>query len=691
MDIFEKIAFTKLNSIVSIDVVEQEPVLNIPVITFAHEMSNLGFSITKQVYNYLCNLKNPKEKCADILEIAKESVGAHVRMKAFYPDFPLQVMNMAEADLYFLAAIHYWSCGYWKPSFIESSRPELKEVIHRTNISLISIKHVKAYFFKILSSKQSVPEALVTFVDAAINEGWACGFNGEIPFKENLCRVATFLVKKGESINNIISTSTDILRVMASLSDSDIELKKKIRFKSLSRKYRRIIMLALEKVINISDIKAYESLWKIAFHSLHVGEFGGKTADIASCFRNENNVKTSETIIAEAIKNGNTKLAMKKLINKPSVFARSLDKLLRDSNKETGEFIIKQFASIINKIDAKILLQLFGHFKGRKINESSSRIVFTAGSQGRAILVPKLTEMDNDIVRDIMNIITIELEKQFCNKGHLKNRKVYIGIEAKGVLLPSQLASISDNKRTISRGSRVPIDIIPSDIEKNTLRMFIHWIGDDIDLSALFLSEDLNTQSHIAFTNLKDGFAWHSGDIVNAPGPDGASEFIDIDLKKAQEFGKRYVCMDVRVFKGPSFLEHEQCFAGFMLRKEPESGEIFEPSTVRCKFDITSKGRSADICLFDMETREMIWIDTMIKHGKAANSLVNNTASSVDIIRAFLKMEQSKTNINELVSMHARAVDANIVSKRDEADFTVGLGEGDLDVYDFTTINADWI
>ena len=92
---------------------------------------------------------------------------------------------------------------------------------------------------------------------------------------------------------------------------------------------------------------------KLHFISLHVGEFGGKTADIASRFRNENNVKTSETIIAEAIKDGNTKLAMVKLIHKPSVFARSLDKLLRDSNKETAEFIIKQFASIINKIDAK--------------------------------------------------------------------------------------------------------------------------------------------------------------------------------------------------------------------------------------------------------------------------------------------------------------------------------------------------
>lgn len=692
MNIFDKIAFNKLNSIVSNNVVEKETVLNISVITFTHEMLNLGFSITEQVYNYLCHLKDSKQKCTEILEIAKESVGAHVKMKAFYPDYPLQVMNTPEAEMYFLAAIHYWSRGHWKPLYMESSRLELKEMTNKITISLISLNHVKAYFYKILSSKQSIPDGLITFVEMAIDEGWASGFTGEIPFKENICRVATFLVKNGESIDNIVSTSTDILRVMASLSQSDIELKNKIRFKSLSRRYRRVIISALEKVINISDIKAYESLWKIAFHSLHVGEFGGKTAEIAARFRNERNVKTSETIIAEAIKEGNAELAVKNLKHKPSVFARSLDKLLRDSNNETGEFILKQFDSIINKIDSKILLQLLGHFKGRRVNTSTTRVIFTAGSQGKAILAPKLAGLDSDILAKVTKSITMELEKQFYEKGLLKDKSVFIATEAKHVLLPSQLASISDNRRTISRGSRIPIDIISQDSKKNTLRMFIHWIGNDQDLSALFLSEDLNTLSHIAFTNLKEAYAWHSGDITSAPAPNGASEFIDIDLIKAQKSGKRYVCMDVRVYSGPSFLEHEESFAGFMIREEPQSGEIFEPSTVRCKFDITNKGKSASICLFDMKTREMIWIDTkMLIHGHCSNSLVNNTARSVDVIRAFLKMEQGKVNINELISMHAKAVGAKIVSQRDEADFVVGLGEGDLDVYDFTTINATWI
>ena len=93
------------------------------------------------------------------------------------------------------------------------------------------------------------------------------------------------------------------------------------------------------------------------------------------------------------------------------------------------------------------------------------------------------------------------------------------------------------------------------------------------------------------------------------PPPDGASEFIDVDLDKALELGFRYVTMDVRAYDGPTFLHHDQCFAGFMLRKEAASGEIFEPASVWSKFDITRDRKSTLLCLFDIKTRQMIWFD----------------------------------------------------------------------------------
>lgn len=674
---------------------------SLKVITFVNEMHNFGFLVSKDLYQYLSSLEESDavKACQSILALAKESVGAHVKMKAFYPNFPRQVMEASDAELYINAILHYWSFGQWTPEYVEAKRPALKEEHPKTTIGLISMEDVKAYFFKLLASKNSLPESLVEFVDMGIAEGWAAEYQGEIPFKETLCRVATALIKAGEPINGVVSTTTDVLRVMASLSNADIELKEKVRFKSLSRKTRRALVSALEDVINISDVKAYEALWKRAFHSLHVGEFGGKVAEVAARFRNEKNVVTSETVVAEAIKSGDVKAAVLKLVNKPSVFARALDKLLRDSDAKTAGWVVSEFAKVAEKVDTKVLLQVLGHFKGRSLNESGNRVVFTAGSKGKALLAPSLKTLDESVVERIKAVIRTEVVKQFADKALLKDKKVFIAPEAYSVLLSAQLASITEDKKTVARGSRVPLDLIPEDVEKNILRMFIHWIGDDQDLSGFFINEDLTKFDQIAYYGLRNNYARHSGDQTYAPAPHGASEFIDIDIKHALESGMRYAAMDVRVYRGPSFLKHEESFAGFMLRESMDSGEIFEPSTVRGKFDITRDGSTVVPCFFDLKTREVIWLDSVLPgsgyasygYGSAVNNLSNNIASSTDMLRAYLKMKHTKITMKELVELHIEAAGATQVFDKEDADFVVGLGEGDLDVYDFPEINAEWI
>lgn len=700
MNLVNKIAFNKLfAAVASLPVDVKEGAFNLKVITFVSEMQNFGFLVSKELYQYLSSLseEDAVQSCKVILSLAKENVGAHVAHKAFYPNFPRQVMELSSAEIFFNNVLHYWTNGVWTSGSVEEKREALKEDNAKTEIGLISMEDVKAYFFKLLASKNSLPESLVEFVEMGIEEGWADEYKDEIPFKETLCRVATALIKQGKSVNGVIKTTTDVLRVMASLSEADIELKQKVRFKSLNRKTRRLLVSALEEVINVSDVKAYAALWKRAFHSLHVGEFGGKVAKTAEIFRNERHIVTAETVVAEAVKNGNVGLAVEKLFNKPSVFARTLDKLLRDSDVRTADWVLSEFEKVSDKVDSKVLLQLLGHFKGRSINEAGKRVVFTAGSKGKALLADSLKKLDKNVIEKAKAVIRASLEKQFAEKALLKDKKVFISPEVYSVLLPSQLASITEDKKTVARGSRIPLVLSESDMDKNTLRMFIHWIGDDQDLSAFFINEDFTDFSQIAYYEMQSLNAVHSGDVRFAPAPHGASEFIDIDIEKTLEAGKRYVAMDVRVYSGPSFLEHEQSFAGFMLRKENEAGEIFEPTTVKGKFDLTRDGSTVVPCFFDLKTKEMIWLDTVLpgkRYGEnfvQVNNLNNNVAQLSDMLKAYLKMSETKLTLRDLVELHAHAVGAKIVFNKEQADFVVGLGEGDLDVYDFVEINTNWI
>ena len=73
---------------------------------------------------------------------------------------------------------------------------------------------------------------------------------------------------------------------------------------------------------------------------------------------------------------------------------------------------------------------------------------------------------------------------------------------------------------------------------RHFLRFFIYWKQKhnnrtDIDLSVAYFDKSLTSLGHVSWTNLREGFTTHSGDITSAP--DGASEFIDINIKKAIE------------------------------------------------------------------------------------------------------------------------------------------------------------
>jgi hypothetical protein len=242
--------------------------------------------------------------------------------------------------------------------------------------------------------------------------------------------------------------------------------------------------------------------------------------------------------------------------------------------------------------------------------------------------------------------------------------------------------------KTISRGSRVPFD------GNNTIRLFCYWVGQDIDLSASFHDDNFNMVSQVSYTNLRNGAAYHSGDIVSAP--DGASEFIDIDVKKAEAEGHRYIVLNLYVYSGPNFSDHKVCFAGWMDRKKPNSGEVYEPTTVVNRVDISSASRNCIPVMFDIKTREVIWVDLPFSANKLRNSFYggnnvqNNRAKVQEVVGMFANLNEQKTSLYDLLEIHAKSR-GKIVKDREDADFVFGVSDGDLTAYDVNTINADFI
>ena len=139
--------------------------------------------------------------------------------------------------------------------------------------------------------------------------------------------------------------------------------------------------------------------------------------------------------------------------------------------------------------------------------------------------------------------------------------------------MPFSQRSASRSLRTLVRGSKVAL---PEG--GDTLRFFLWWKEGsvagkatgrvDIDLSAVLYDAQWRYKEHISYTNLKsDRYrAYHSGDITSAP--NGAAEFIDLDMPSIVRAGGRYVLMSVLSFTRHPFVELPECFAGWMLRSE---------------------------------------------------------------------------------------------------------------------------
>lgn len=650
--------------------------------TINAEMMRLGFIMSSKLMDSIVSLPtvDQKELGTEIIKALKHLKGDDVKYKPMYPNFPKQVMEMSHLELYLNAITHYWSYGQWKPNYDELPREYAFENTKFREITLLNENDFSDLFTTLLSSNDSLSEEDKEIVEWFLDTQSILRYPDEIPYKETLCIITGRALKEGKEISGLIKTSTDILRLVTYINGGDISLAENTKFKSLPRSYRRKIVAELERVISEEDIQRHRNKWCKLFHNLHVGEYSKKVLDIATKVRSNSHLYNTKGEVQTQVNKKNFLKASKLLKNRPGEFARSLDSLLRKSGID--ESIIKDdFLRVSSDVSTRVLMQLKGHFNAR--NNGMERVVFPKGNMARAQIIPSFnTQIPDETLIDLMIGIDKTLEDRFANMDSLG--KVYIDPRLKGCPLPAQQRSSSTGLDIVARGTRLPFG------DDATLRLFIYWVGRDIDLSATLHDENFNQIGHISYTKLKSAKyqAYHSGDITNAP--NGASEFIDITIDDAHKSGARYVVMNVYVYNGPNFADHDKCYAGWMTRNAPNSNEIYDPKTVISKVDITSASRNAIPVVFDLKTREAVWCDLTTK-GRShwgGNNIESNKASTEQILRAITSLD-NKPTIYDLITLHGKSR-GMIVDTPKEADVIFGIDEG-ITPRDINVINSEYL
>lgn len=647
------------------------------------EMMRLGFLPTKELFETLKTMgdKGLQGLHEKVIPVLKEMKGGHRKHKPMYPNFPQQVMDMDGIELFMNAIIHYWTFGAWSPQYEELPRKYGFELTKFQEIGVITEEEFDQIFVRLLSSNESLSDADKKVIDYFLAKRELPEV--AIPFKENLCYVAGRLLERGQSIKGLVSTATDVLRIATALSGGDVSLAGNTKFKSLSRRTRRTLVEALESVVREEDIVRHKNKWVRLFHNLHIGDYANtapKAFRSAQKIRNNELIETFNGQVELAIGTGDIEAAVELLITRPGDFARRLGHLLRVARSKV--FIVQSFLSVVDKVSTRALLQLVGSLN-TLYEGTDKRVVFPKGSTQKARVIDGLEPVNERRLDELIKGIENSLHQRFGTLEPLG--KVYIDPELGSCPLPTQQRSASEGLFQVARGTGLPIGD-----DKNTLRFFVYWKGHDIDLSATLHDKDFKYMEHISYTHLRSRKyeACHSGDIVSAP--HGASEFIDITIDKAVACGARYVAMNVYVYKGPTFAEHEECFAGWMTRSKPNSNKIFDPKTVRQKIDIRTNSRNAVPVVFDLVERRAIWVDltTIERNHHWGNNVESNRATIEQTLEAITSLD-NRVTLEELFTLHAEAR-GEIVEDREQADIVFGI-DGDVTPYDVSVINSEYV
>jgi stress response protein SCP2 len=301
-----------------------------------------------------------------------------------------------------------------------------------------------------------------------------------------------------------------------------------------------------------------------------------------------------------------------------------------------------------------------------------------------------------DILDEQCNFIVSQIDQELARRWNAFSdnniKSIYIDPLAKTINIPNGQRGKSNNINTFAIGSRIPYSP-----DKKYIRPFVFWKNNipssaiDLDLSVVFYDNNMNQLSQCSYTNLRNSYAVHSGDIVNAP--EGASEYINIDIQKAKKYGVRYVQLNVFSYSPQTFTEIKECFIGWMFR-ENMSGEIFEPSTVDQKFDLNSDSRRIIACIFDLKQNEMIWVDQSTGNCKQIGS--NDVHNEMIVFRQNPILRNiifgSRMSLDELFKLHIQDTSIQLVDDPQDADYVIsGDDSGDLSLFDYYKIASTFL
>lgn len=577
-----------------------------------------------------------------MIKTASEIIGISVP-RPFYLGFPESVRKLSMPELLIDQLLHYYNT-YDRGNFDEAGHSVFEEEIERKAFS----EKTPVKDFSVLTEEEAV-EKLKGYTEDLLS--------GSRPLSDEqyglvleYIRTYQYTPKNCASKNTVIRLIIDSRepRLSKFLMLSDVpKLADELNYRStgnnnpnklnLKNQDRKLLTAVLDSLIAAGKIDTrtcYEkkSRWSGLLHHLHYKTTDPKGIEFLSAMRGDENHSIISEFEQEIRENGAAAgadlLARKK---GSGALLRNLDYLLsRCSSDEEVRAVI----SHINTSNTIILLQLMFHyytqpqsprtFKFIKYNKMRKHVETHEEIQSR-----KTNLANRDRIAAAAAIMDL-LKKNL--KGRLG--KVYIDPAMKNIALPLQEGASQGGFGTLTRGSRIKLP------EGKKLRAFTYWEKvNDIDLSVFGLDKNLN-RTEFSWRNMafnQNTAISFSGDQTS--GFSGGSEYFDINLEAFRKLKPeiRYLIFCNNIYSGGVTFDRCVCRAGYMLRDIADSGEVFEPKTVKSSFTINCASRFAYLFGLDLTTGDFVWLNIANENGSriAASDNMNFLTQYFEMTRIF--------------------------------------------------------
>lgn len=582
----------------------------------------------------------------DVEKELRDITGASRKIGDFvvYKNFPTEVLSKTDAEYWLPQILMYW--GFPKDLFTEEVKP--RDKMDKQPPCLV-LKLAKAGTLKdILEShlksaarwkEEELEEVLFLSERFPVNVA-------KMAFKENMVKLATAMMTSGRKVT--INTATDVLRLAAGLSDGDVSLREKFKFKSFKKPMRRLLLNTLEACANLDeDVARRPELFKRLLHSLHPGEHRRTYPRVCTVYDNlyRNRLTTFNSKLEGYIQEANP-AALSLLSERPGDFRRRLVHMLDVyGNKAVKAFTKKE---VLDKLTVQQVVALRTYLE--TVNERFHRVFPPKGNWTR-VQVAEARWVDEKHVKALTKALGKVLSERVP--------KVAVLDEAtKMVKLPSNDGEVSP----YARGTVFPI---PKDVD--FIRTASYWQNTKGDVTWFdngwnFFDSDWKPLGACCWSAYKfpQGTDWthhrkvtpdtgaiFSGDPINCLEMKGrAAQLIDLYPSKLVKQGVRYAVWNILCYSRLAFSAVEDVFAALQWGKDPTKGNLFEPSRCQLAFPLKGDSMTKYVCVIDLEKRELIYIDANL-WGHTSSAASNGPTLQAKM-PAFMEYIKSLPSVHDL-------------------------------------------